>query len=80
MPTVRVRYFAMLRDIRSAEGEEDFELPEGWSVAAIYAELFPPGPEGAIPVGFAVNQIYVRGDHQPQDGDEVAFIPPVGGG
>jgi len=80
MPTVRVRYFAMLRDRRLPEGEEDFEAPEGWSVADIYTAMFPPGPEGALPIAYAVNQIYVRSNHVPLEDDEVAFIPPVGGG
>lgn len=81
MATVHIRYFAVLRDRRRADGQEEFELPEGdgldWTVARIYAALFPPGD---LPVAYAVNQVYVRGTHRPADGDEVAFIPPVGGG
>lgn len=70
----------MLRDQRSASGEESFECPEGWTVSDIYSALFPPGKDGAVPVAYAVNEVYVRGTHEPSDGDEVAFIPPVGGG
>ncbi len=77
MATVHIRYFAQLRDRRRPDGQEDFTAPEGWTVARIYAELFPPGD---LPVAYAVNRAYVRGDHRPADGDEVAFIPPVGGG
>ena len=42
--------------------------------------MFPPSPEGAMPAMFAVNQTYVDGDHPLEHSDEVAFIPPLGGG
>ena len=80
MPAVIVRYFAMLRDLRSAEGEERVEIAPDETVDALYERLFPPGPEGRLPVGYAVNLEYVRAGRALTDGDEVAFIPPVGGG
>ena len=80
MPTVIVRYFAMLRDLRDAGGQERVELTPGETVDALYERLFPPGPEGRLPVGYAVNREYVRAGCRLADGDEVAFIPPVGGG
>lgn len=76
---VVVRYFARLREIRAADTEE-VELEGVTSVGGLYTELFPPGPQGVLPVMFAVNQAYVDKSHALEDGDEVAFIPPLGGG
>jgi len=80
MAKVIVRYFAVLREKRSADGEERVEITPGETVDALYARLFPPAPEGRLPVGYAVNREYVRAGRALADGDEVAFIPPVGGG
>jgi molybdopterin converting factor small subunit len=52
----------------------------GTTVEALYAELFPPGRDGAMPVLFAVNRTYVGPRHVVAAGDEIAFIPPLGGG
>lgn len=76
---VTVRYFAVLRE-RKGCASEDVQLEPGATVAELYAALFPPGPGGALPVLFAVNQCYVRGYQVLAEGDEVAFIPPLGGG
>lgn len=76
---VRVRYFAVLRE-RLGCDEELVSIAPGETVAALYTRLFPPGPEGALPVAFAVDHAYVRGDAPLDDGAEVAFIPPLGGG
>lgn len=79
MATVTVRYFAVLREQRG-RSEERVEVPEGTTLAQLYARLFPPGPAGVLPVAFARNLAYEPGDTPIADGDEVAFIPPVGGG
>jgi molybdopterin converting factor small subunit len=42
--------------------------------------MFPPSAEGEMPAMFAVNQAYVDADHPLKHLDEVAFIPPLGGG
>jgi molybdopterin converting factor small subunit len=82
MPVIRVRYFAMLRDLRDPGGEEELSRPDGERVAELYAALFPSLTSAGqrLPVAIAVNQAYVSGDYVPAEGDEVAFIPPVGGG
>jgi len=74
-----VRHFAVLRERRGCD-EEQVEVQAGETVAALYARLFPPGPDGALPVAFAVDHAYVAGDTPLHDGAEVAFIPPLGGG
>ncbi len=79
MARVTVRYFAVLREWRGADHEEVALLP-GETAAALYARLFPPGPSGALPVAYACNREYVGGGTVLSDGDEVAFLPPLGGG
>lgn len=76
---VRVRYFANLRERRGTE-EELVDLPAGTTAAEAYALLFPAGPEGRLPVMYAVDQAYAAGDTVLDDGVELAFIPPLGGG
>ena len=75
---VTVHFFAVLRD-RLGERERTVNVSEGTTVAALYASIFPP-TDAVLPVMFAVNQQYVVGTHRLQDGDELAFIPPLGGG
>ena len=75
---VTVHFFAVLRD-RSGERERTVDVFDGMTVQQLYAHLFPALDE-ALPVMFAVNQQYVQGAHGLRDGDEVAFIPPLGGG
>ena len=76
---IHVRHFAVLREQRGCELEE-VEVTPGTTAKALYDQLFPPGPEGQLPVLFAVNRAYVAGSATLTAGDEVAFIPPLGGG
>ena len=71
-----VRWFAALREARGTE-LESVELPEGSSASEAYARLSPlPG----LPVAFAINEAMASGSTPLADGDEVAFLPPLGGG
>ena len=74
-----VRYFARLREIRGVP-QETLELTGPTSVGALYMDLFASESGEAVPVMYAVNQAYVAAEHVLADGDEVAFIPPLGGG
>ena len=76
---VRVRYFASLREQRGVE-DELVEFPVGFTAAQAYSRLFPPGPQGQLPVMYAIDQSYVSADTPLRDGAELAFIPPLGGG
>jgi sulfur-carrier protein len=75
----KVMFFAHLRE---AVGEEFLTLNvTGKSVAELKAEL------GAIynlpkldTVMTAINEEFAQDDEVIQDGDEIAFIPPVSGG
>ncbi len=79
MATVSVLYFASLREQRGRT-QEAVELHDGETVEALYHRLFPTGPLGRVPVAYAVDESYVEAQHRLQGGEEVAFIPPVGGG
>ena len=76
---VKVRYFAALREWRGCDGES-VELAEKITVEQLYHRLFPPRQGQRLPVMYAINHHYVSANQVVEAGDEVAFIPPVGGG
>lgn len=79
---IRMRYFASLREIVGLR-EEVLSIPEGTTVGSARALLLEryPGLESALARAVcAVNQQYVTPETALKDGDEVVFIPPVGGG
>ena len=78
---VSVRFFALYRE-RAGVSHKEVDLPEGTTPAELLASLqseYPSLPS-AFPVLIAVNSEYVSEEAILQDGDEVAFIPPVSGG
>lgn len=77
MPRVHVLYFAALRE-RKARSEEWVEVPPGCTAGELFTRSFPEhdGPTVAI----AVNRARTTAAHRLADGDEVAFLPPLGGG
>jgi len=79
---IHMRYFASFRE-SIGQNEEILIVHEGASVAdvralllAIYPRLQPIIERSVC----AVNHIYVPTDTTLREGDEVVFIPPVGGG
>jgi len=74
--TVSVRYVAMLRERRGRDAER-LPVAAGTTIGELYDRLFPP-PN--VPVGYARNHAQVSADQVLADGDEVVFLPPVGGG
>lgn len=79
--SVTVLLFAVLREARGASSLT-VDLRPDETVSALYARLFPDLVDGGrrLPVMYAVGQTYVERDHLLADGDEIAFIPPLGGG
>ena len=79
---IRIRYFASFREI-IGQNEEILTLPEGANVVDVRALLLTRYPR-LQPImersACAVNHRYVSGDTALHEGDEVVFIPPVGGG
>jgi molybdopterin synthase catalytic subunit/molybdopterin converting factor small subunit len=72
---IKVRLFAGLRE-RAGWGER--ELDGITRVEDIWPALsLGPEPAGLL---YAVNKEYVQREHELEEGDEVALIPPVSGG
>ncbi len=79
---VRVLFFGMLRECVGISAEES-QLPDGANMAALfecYAARFPRLGELAGSIVLARNQEFAPLSTRLQDGDEVAFLPPVSGG
>lgn len=80
--TIRIRYFAILRE-HLGKSEESLAVPEGTLVSEVYPLVTGDQPRLANlrrSMMLMVNEDYVEPDYVLQDGDEVAFIPPVSGG
>ena len=79
---VTVRLFARLRDLTGA-AELVREVPPGSTIGSVWRQLVGEFPELAgyeRSISVAVNADYARMDRVVEDGDEVAFLPPVSGG
>jgi len=75
---VTVKYFASLREHLGADRRLAM-TQTGATVADVWAQAGngEPLPDNVL---MAVNLEYVSAEHPVQDGDEVAFFPPVTGG
>jgi molybdopterin converting factor subunit 1 len=79
---VRVRLFARLREIAGA-AELTRHVPADATARAVWdglAHEFPGLDAYATSISVAVNEEYARMTTAVNDGDEVAFLPPVSGG
>ena len=79
---VTVRLFARLTDI-VGRAEVARDLPTGSTVSALWRQLaseYPPLAGYERSMSMAVNADYARMDAVLEEGDEVAFLPPVSGG
>src|SRR5512146_3445837 len=79
---VRVLFFGMLRDLVGRPSDES-EFPPGSDLRAVfdaYAGRFPRLRELASSIVIARNQEFATLSTSVEDGDEVAFLPPVSGG
>jgi len=84
--TVKILYFAGLREQLGTGGEDLALPPDVATVAALRAHLI--AREGAwrealagnAALRVAVNQVMASADTAVKAGDEVAFFPPVTGG
>ena len=79
---IRIRYFASLREI-TGQNEETLIVDEGASVTDVrtlllarYPRLQPVMARSVC----AVNRGYVAAETELREGDELVFIPPMGGG
>jgi len=79
---ISVRYFAALRESVGRDGET-LDLDDGADVAAAQSALGKRYPAVAplLPrCAAAVNRTYVPAETVLHEGDELVFIPPLGGG
>jgi molybdopterin synthase catalytic subunit/molybdopterin converting factor small subunit len=79
---VRVRLFAIQRELAGAR-EIALELPAGATIEDAWravADRHPVLEPGRASVRFARNGAYAAPGDGVEDGDEIAFIPPVSGG
>jgi molybdopterin converting factor subunit 1 len=79
---VSLRYFAGAREATGLDSEE-LDLAEGASLKTLRASLvarYPDLEEIVDSLRFAVGASFADLDHELRAGDEVALIPPVGGG
>ena len=77
---IQVHFFAAAREavgIASAE----YPVPDGAALEDVADVLFEGHPAlREMRLSFAVNSVYATPEMVLHDGDEVACIPPVGGG
>lgn len=81
-PVVRVtlRCFAAVREALGTDTMA-VEVAVGTTLEGLRQKLAAETPGlSRIPVAYAQNRDYARGDSVLRDGDEVAFIPPISGG
>jgi molybdopterin converting factor subunit 1 len=79
---VTVRFFARLRDLAGA-GELVRDVPASATVQMIWRSLvaeFPAIAEYERSMSVAVNADYSKMSALVNEGDEIAFLPPVSGG
>lgn len=76
--SIKVRYFASLKE-SVGRSEDDLTITGLLTVNEVWnlANLGKPLPDNILA---AVNMEYVKFDNIVNDGDEVAFFPPVTGG
>ena len=80
---MHVRLFASLREALGGEDELELELPDGATAEEAWRHLVRNRMDLAAKrhtMAVAVNRRYAPFDARLDDGDELVFLPPVGGG
>jgi molybdopterin converting factor subunit 1 len=79
---IHIRYFAALRET-TGRSDDTLELPAGTTVADVcklLLENYPALTDILARCAVAINRSYATLQAVLEDGDELAFIPPLGGG
>jgi molybdopterin converting factor subunit 1 len=82
MMNITIRYFARYREV-AGRASEPFTLEDGTTVAQAAQALLARYPDLAelLPRSiYAVNRQYVPAETPLREGDELVFVPPMGGG
>lgn len=75
---IHIKYFASLRD-KVGRREDLLDIESTVTVAEVWIRLWPDQPLPSNTM-VAINKDYADLGQSVQDGDEVAFFPPVTGG
>ena len=76
--TIKVKFFARIRE-QMGRAEDQVEYTSGLKVSDIWRET-SGGETMPDSLLVAINMEHVTGDPELNEGDEVAFFPPVTGG
>ena len=79
---VQILFFGLVKDV-VGRSQESLEVAEGSSLESVFdnfAERYPKLKELRKSLVLARNQQFSSGAETLQDGDEIAFLPPVSGG
>jgi len=79
--SVTVRFFALLRE-RQRRDRVELDDAVGKTIGEVFSALFPELENNPLrsSLAFARNGEYVDEEQTIEEGDEIAFIPPLGGG
>ena len=79
--TITVRLFAGLREHLGTDRVQ-VDAREGLTVSELFRAVLPDLADAPLrqSIAFAIGTEYVTDEQLVADGDEVAFIPPLGGG
>ena len=79
--TITVRLFAGLREHLGTDSVQ-VDAREGLTVSELFNEVLPDLADAPLrqSIAFAIGTEYVADNQPVADGDEVVFIPPLGGG
>ena len=75
---IKVLLFAQLRETFET-GDRVMTVEEGVTIGEVGTQILKEA-KLEIPFLYAVNESYVKKDHELSEGDEVAFITPIAGG
>ena len=79
---IRIKLFASIRDA-AGWGEQEREVDAGATVDTLWRSLcdgFERPYDPRMPILIARNQVYVVEETLLEEGDEIAFLPPLAGG
>jgi MoaE-MoaD fusion protein len=79
---VRILFFGILKDL-TGRGSELLTLQEQATLGDVfthYEKIAPKISDYAASIAISINQEFAEPDSKLNDGDEIAFLPPVSGG